>query len=243
MQGRHSTPRVVPDWAKERLVPGLPAVAAGRSGVPRCHVQSRRRACEKARFHGQTASTLAAKLVGRWPSGAPIARSPHADDVALGKNDFANNHFAFQNASTPIPLKNAPPHVPDTFAQAAADLDGLTCPHAAHIRKVNPRDLGTDTGGTHDTLTRRILRRGIPYGDPMPAQVRIRPRAGGPRAALPLLPDFDRGPVRIPHQSLGQHRWRLQRTEASTSSSAKTEAARDANAPLTCRRKAIRSQT
>ena len=120
-------------------------------------------------FTGTTASLLAAKLVGRWPSGAPISRSPQADDDALGKNDFANNYFAFQNASTPLPLKNAPPHMPDNFAQAPADLEGFSCPHAAHIRKVNPRDLGTDTGGAHDTLTRRILRRGIPYGDPLPA--------------------------------------------------------------------------
>ncbi|MBR8840149.1 MAG: Dyp-type peroxidase [Stigonema ocellatum SAG 48.90 = DSM 106950] len=43
----------------------------------------------------------------------------------------------------------------------------MICPHAAHIRKVNPRDDGTDTGGTNDTLARRILRRGIPYGVPL----------------------------------------------------------------------------
>ena len=41
------------------------------------------------------------------------------------------------------------------------------CPHAAHIRKVNPRDSGTDFGAPADTLLRLMLRRGIPYGDPI----------------------------------------------------------------------------
>ena len=48
-----------------------------------------------------SAARLAAKLVGRWPSGAPVARSPEADDEALGKNDFANNHFAYQDDRRP----------------------------------------------------------------------------------------------------------------------------------------------
>lgn len=34
-------------------------------------------------------------------------------------------------------------------------------------RKVNPRDQDTDLGDRFDTLTRRILRRGIPYGLPL----------------------------------------------------------------------------
>lgn len=161
-------PTVVPVWATNGsylVIRRLQQdVAAFRDAMSKQADQ----VAKKPGFAGTTAATLAAKLVGRWPSGAPIARSPQADNEALGKNDFANNHFAFQNASTPLPLKNAPPHMPDNFAQAPADLDGLSCPHAAHIRKVNPRDLGTDTGGAHDTLTRRILRRGIPYGDPSP---------------------------------------------------------------------------
>jgi deferrochelatase/peroxidase EfeB len=43
------------------------------------------------------------------------------------------------------------------------------CPHWAHIRKVNPRDDVTDLGDEFDTLSRRMLRRGIPYGDSLPA--------------------------------------------------------------------------
>jgi deferrochelatase/peroxidase EfeB len=41
---------------------------------------------------------------------------------------------------------------------------GPICPRAAHIFKVNPRDHTTDVGPEFDTLTRRILRRGIPFG-------------------------------------------------------------------------------
>ena len=165
-------PSIVPAWANDgsylvfrRL---RQDVAAFRAAMKK----QAGKLAKKPGFGGTTALTLAAKLVGRWPSGAPISRSPQADNEALAKNDFANNHFAFQNPSTPLPLKNAPPHMPDNFMQAPADLDGLSCPHAAHIRKVNPRDLGTDTGGTHDTLTRRILRRGIPYGEPLPSTAR-----------------------------------------------------------------------
>jgi Dyp-type peroxidase family len=161
-------PSIVPPWAKNgsylvfrRL---RQDVAAFRAAMSR----EADELAKKPGFGGTTAAALAAKLVGRWPSGAPVARSPHSDNDGLGNNDFANNHFAFQNATTPLPLKNAPPHMPDNFQQAPTDLNGLVCPHAAHIRKVNPRDLGTDTGGAHDTLARRILRRGIPYGEPLP---------------------------------------------------------------------------
>ena len=63
----------------------------------------------------------------------------------------------------------------DTFPQAQSDSPGAICPHIAHIRKVNPRDLGTDTGGTNDTLTRLILRRGIPFGSPMLDPIRPQP--------------------------------------------------------------------
>jgi deferrochelatase/peroxidase EfeB len=55
----------------------------------------------------------------------------------------------------------------DHFPTAPGDLLGMVCPHAAHVRKANPRDLPTDTGGQNDTLTRLIIRRGIPFGPPM----------------------------------------------------------------------------
>ncbi len=44
---------------------------------------------------------------------------------------------------------------------------GVVCPHFSHIRKMNPRDSATDLGKPADSLTRMILRRGIPFGPPV----------------------------------------------------------------------------
>jgi deferrochelatase/peroxidase EfeB len=52
----------------------------------------------------------------------------------------------------------------DHHARARADLMGAVCPRFAHIRKVNPRDSGTDLGTPADSLLRLMLRRGIPFG-------------------------------------------------------------------------------
>ena len=83
---------------------------------------------------------LAAKIVGRWPSGAPLILSPDADDPALqDANDFAYD----------------------------ADRDGLRCPVGSHMRRANPRD-GFKSDSPSQSLTRsnrhRVLRRGRPYG-------------------------------------------------------------------------------
>jgi Dyp-type peroxidase family len=107
---------------------------------------------------------LASALVGRWPSGAPVMRSPHHDDPALAGDDFASNHFLFQDDTRPSSLVPIQGYAGDTHAPAAADVLARVCPHAAHIRKVNPRDSATDFGAPADTLTRLMLRRGIPYG-------------------------------------------------------------------------------
>lgn len=108
-------------------------------------------------FAGMDPIKLASLLVGRWPSGAPIMRTPDHDDSQLGMD----NAFGFAHASTPIPVTQGPA---DTLPQAPADPDGRRCPFAAHIRKVNPRDVVTEQGGANDTLTRLMLRRGIPFG-------------------------------------------------------------------------------
>ena len=85
---------------------------------------------------------LAAKLVGRWPSGAPLVLSPDRDDDRLaGANDFAY-------------------HGPDP--------DGDRCPIGAHIRRTNPRDSLDPDPGTRKSVEvgkrHRILRRGRGYG-------------------------------------------------------------------------------
>jgi Dyp-type peroxidase family len=110
---------------------------------------------------------LAARLVGRWPSGAPLMRAPASDDAALAGDPFANNHFVFNDDTRPSSMRPIPGYAGDTFNQAKADMLGAVCPHFAHIRKVNPRDSATDLGKLEDTLTRLILRRGIPFGPPI----------------------------------------------------------------------------
>jgi Dyp-type peroxidase family len=97
---------------------------------------------------GREPIAAAARLVGRWPGGAPLVTSPDRDDPAQARH----NDFAFE----------------------AADPEGRRCPLAAHIRKVNPRDVTTEQGGANDTLTRLMMRRGIAYGPAVAEPWRMR---------------------------------------------------------------------
>jgi Dyp-type peroxidase family len=85
---------------------------------------------------------LAAKMVGRWPSGAPLVKAPDRDDPRLG----ADNAFGYHHTD---PL-------------------GLACPLGAHVRRVNPRDSLDPRPGTDASLRannrHRLLRRGRSYG-------------------------------------------------------------------------------
>lgn len=89
---------------------------------------------------------LAAKLLGRWRSGAPLALAPEADDPALAADPERVNAFTY-----------------------AGDPRGLRCPHGAHIRRLNPRDSELET--LTDVRVHRILRHGAVYGDPLPPGV------------------------------------------------------------------------
>jgi Dyp-type peroxidase family len=83
---------------------------------------------------------LAAKVLGRWPSGAPLVKSPDYDD----------HHYAQDNDFG--------------FAQ---DRAGLLCPIGSHVRRANPRDgFGHDSPAQSQTRSNRhrLLRRGRPYG-------------------------------------------------------------------------------
>lgn len=88
-------------------------------------------------------SQLAAKMIGRWPSGAPVELYPDADP---GPGNAANA-FLFKGDG---------------------DDDGHACPVWAHIRKVNPRDETTPGGAEDDPARHRMIRRGIPFGPPLP---------------------------------------------------------------------------
>jgi Dyp-type peroxidase family len=95
---------------------------------------------------------LAALLVGRWPTGTPVARSPDKD---IGLSGDALNYFLYADKATPA--------LPGDKAPNPADPEGHFCPLGAHIRKVNPRDQATDLGFAERTPPRSLLRRGITY--------------------------------------------------------------------------------
>ena len=120
------------------------------------------------------AELFGAKCVGRWASGAPIERAAKADNVKMSRDDCANNAFDFQEATVPKPPKPGSGQCADNFPKSLAqeDKDGLVCPFAGHIRKAYPRDdVSSDpkkqpAPNEADTETHRLLRRGIPFGDP-----------------------------------------------------------------------------
>lgn len=60
---------------------------------------------------------LAAKMVGRWPSGVPLVLSPDHDDPGLHRQQM------------------------DKFLYAELDPEGMACPFGSHIRRNNPRDM------------------------------------------------------------------------------------------------------
>lgn len=98
------------------------------------------------------ADLVAAKMVGRWRSGAPLVLKPDDDDPLLGNDPNKNNDFNYYQE----------------------DRQGLKCPIGSHIRRVNPRDaLFRDNPklSKSEVNKRRIIRRGISYGSIMPADI------------------------------------------------------------------------
>lgn len=93
---------------------------------------------EQAARLGMDRELLAARMVGRWKSGAPLELAPLRDNPALGADDNRNNDFAYGD-----------------------DKYQRKCPYAAHIRKAYPRD---DAGSLADAQRHRIIRAGIPFG-------------------------------------------------------------------------------
>ncbi|MEX2401099.1 MAG: hypothetical protein WD423_10035 [Rhodothermales bacterium] len=89
-----------------------------------------------------TRTRIAAKMVGRWPSGAPLVMCPHADDEEHADKD----NFGY-----------------------ADDPHGTMCPVGSHIRRTNPRD--ALEGSAEESITvsnrHRLLRRGRAYGAPI----------------------------------------------------------------------------
>ena len=96
------------------------------------------------RENGQTdeeRELLAAKLVGRWRSGAPLTLAPAQDDAALGEDPQRSNDFTYAN-----------------------DPKGKQAPLGCHMRRMNPRD--TTMAVLTDVNIHRIIRRSTTYGAP-----------------------------------------------------------------------------
>jgi Dyp-type peroxidase family len=104
---------------------------------------------------------LAAKMVGRWPGGAPLTLAPDVDDPQLA----TANDFTYQYA--------------DEF--------GLNCPIGAHVRRSHPRDSLDPAPGTERSVAldrrHRLLRRGREYGPAVDDPLADAP-AGDPERGL-----------------------------------------------------------
>jgi Dyp-type peroxidase family len=88
---------------------------------------------------------LAAKMMGRWRSGAPLALCPLHDDPELAVDRRRNNDFLY----------------------AEDDAIGYKTPAGSHIRRTNPRDSAVP--GV--VRLHRMIRRGTAYGPPLPEGV------------------------------------------------------------------------
>lgn len=104
--------------------------------------------------------TLMAKIAGRWPDGAPLALYP--------------DHAAWLASTTPCPTGGVEARRELSDFAYFDDPIGRKCPVTSHTRRSNPRDTngpapsdGTkpSVSGTVLTDRRRLLRRGIPYGE------------------------------------------------------------------------------
>jgi Dyp-type peroxidase family len=92
---------------------------------------------------GEAPEWVGARMIGRWQDGTPLALSPDRPQSRISGDRVRINDFDYGD-----------------------DPDGARCPLGAHVRRANPRN-GIPYG---DNMTRRhrIIRRGMPYGPPLP---------------------------------------------------------------------------
>ncbi|KYC43752.1 hypothetical protein WA1_00885 [Scytonema hofmannii PCC 7110] len=113
---------------------------------------------------------LAAKLMGRWFRGTPILHAPDSDNnVEIAQNSLLSDYFTYEGSNDFVFNDISGKDNSRECLHMSGDVMGLICPHAAHIRKAFPRDTKTLGGSEADTQTHRLLRRGIPFGEPFPA--------------------------------------------------------------------------
>ena len=94
---------------------------------------------------------LAAKLVGRWRSGAPLTLAPELDNPELGADPQRNNDFGYSE-----------------------DPRGRQAPLGCHIRRMNPRD--TILARLTDVNLHRLIRRGTTYRTTIRSERAVRTR-------------------------------------------------------------------
>ncbi|WP_028748206.1 Dyp-type peroxidase [Rhizobium mesoamericanum] len=82
---------------------------------------------------------VAAKIMGRWPSGCPLDLSPEKDDPEIAADPDRRNNFTYEG-----------------------DEQGLRCPLGSHLRRSNPR--ATPLKRATAVRRHRLLRRGVEYG-------------------------------------------------------------------------------
>ncbi len=89
--------------------------------------------------HAALREVVAAKMLGRWRNGVPLALSPITPSPQPAITDAGLNNYGY-----------------------SSDPDGQRCPIGSHMRRSNPRDAKTVQRNTNHA--RRLVRRGIPYG-------------------------------------------------------------------------------
>jgi Dyp-type peroxidase family len=119
---------------------------------------------------------FAAKLAGRWRNGAPLANFPKQAEAeeyaarwgAARKAIFTSTTQADREAAKRL---FATLNVKFVAFDYSKDIDGGACPMGSHVRRIHPR-----SAYAHDVKfafvrpdalsnRRRLLRRGLPYGD------------------------------------------------------------------------------
>lgn len=97
---------------------------------------------------------LAARMIGRWPSGAPLTKYPNKDPIKPGEVSDEND-----------------------FLYAEDDSDGRKCPFGSHVRRMNPRDSFENDGEKESkklSNRHRLIRRARSYGEPIIGTPRVK---------------------------------------------------------------------
>jgi len=119
---------------------------------------------------------LAAKMAGRWRNGVPITTYPDEAEANKLATQRGQAQLAVAQAKTTEEKEKAAIKFREINKKFVGfdydkDIDGSKCPVGAHMRRMNPRgSLEFGEKGSFETPSaladrRRIIRRGLPYGE------------------------------------------------------------------------------